>query len=107
VIVRCGRCQSGFDVPGPGRHVCPACGTPNEVRADGPDPTGGLPPVPTPPASASPPEPDPPSPKVTCGECGFSFIVGAVSEAPCPNCGATVPIDGTTEEPPGGTTEEP
>jgi rRNA maturation endonuclease Nob1 len=97
VIVRCGRCQNGFDVPGPGRHLCPTCGTPNEVRASAPDATGGLPPVSPPPSS--PPEPDPPSPKVTCGECGFSFIVGQVSEAPCPNCGAAVPIGETTEAP--------
>lgn len=86
MIVRCGRCRTGFDVPGPGRHLCPACGTPNEVRSPGP--------------IAPPPPPPPqehPSPRQVCTECGFSFIVGAVSVAPCPNCGASVTV-GPAEE---------
>jgi rRNA maturation endonuclease Nob1 len=82
MMVRCGRCQSGFDVPGPGRHPCPACGTLNEVRVG--DAELAAPP--------SPPEPQEPSPRVPCEACGFTFIVGAVDEAPCPNCGTPVAI---------------
>jgi DNA-directed RNA polymerase subunit RPC12/RpoP len=78
--VRCGRCGSGFEVPDPGRHACPVCGTVNEVR---PAPVGAAPP---------PPRQEQPSPRVSCGNCGFSFIVGAVDEAPCPNCGTRVPV---------------
>jgi Zn finger protein HypA/HybF involved in hydrogenase expression len=84
--VRCGRCQTPFEVDGPGRYPCPACGTANDVRAGGPTDEGGLL---TPPP---PPPPDPPSPRVTCGECSFTFIVGAVAEVPCPNCTATVAV---------------
>jgi hypothetical protein len=40
-----------------------------------------------------PPAPEPPaSPRVTCPECGFRFIVGPVEMAPCPNCGAQVAV---------------
>lgn len=83
MIVRCGRCQSGFEVPGPGRYSCPACGTANQVGATA--------------ASVSPPEPpqttpDIPSRRVSCPECGLSFIVGDVAVAPCPNCGASVTV---------------
>jgi Zn finger protein HypA/HybF involved in hydrogenase expression len=85
MIVRCGRCQSGFDVPGPGRHTCPTCGTLNEVRAG--DAT--VAPSPSPPV---PPEPEVPSRRVSCESCGFGFIVGAVDEAPCPNCGTPVVV---------------
>lgn len=88
MMVRCGRCQSGFDVPGPGRHACPACGTLNEVRAGDPD-MAPPPPAPPPPPS----EPEAPSPRVACESCGFSFIVGRVDEAPCPNCGAPVAVE--------------
>lgn len=79
--VRCGSCQTEFDVPGPGRYGCPACGSPNEVRGQ----PQGMP--------ADPPAPPPPpSPRVTCGECGFGFMVGAVEVAPCPNCGSPVTV---------------
>ena len=37
-----------------------------------------------------PPAPEPPSPRITCSECSFSFIVGAIAVAPCPNCGSEV-----------------
>ena len=88
MIVRCGRCQSGFDVPGPGRHACPACGTLNEVRA------ASGPVVPTPPPT---PAYEPPSPRVSCPACGFSFIVGAVASVPCPNCRNPVTVETTKE----------
>lgn len=92
MIVRCGRCESNFDVAGPGRYPCPACGTPNDVKVDGRGPSDeGL--IAPPPA----PEPAAPSPRAECGECGFSFIVGAVANAPCPNCGATVTVAGPEE----------
>lgn len=87
VIVRCGRCGTRFDVPGPGRHGCPACGTPNDVRAAAPA---------APSRPAPPPVPEAPSPRVTCPDCGHAFIVGAIAVAPCPNCGNPVtvaPID--------------
>jgi ribosomal protein S27AE len=29
-------------------------------------------------------------PRITCGECEFSFIVGDIAVATCPNCGAEV-----------------
>ena len=102
MMVRCGACGTQFDVPGPGRFSCPACGSVNMVRsaAGGPQPgagapaggmpggAGGMPQAPvTPP---SPPAPEAPSPKLECPECGFSFIVGEIEVATCPNCGAEV-----------------
>ena len=82
---------------GPGRYACPACGTTNEVRGAA-GPAGGMGPGGMPPAGPEPPPPLPPerpSARVRCGdeECGFSFIVGEVSEAPCPMCGKTVAVD--------------
>lgn len=82
MIVKCGRCGQGFEVPGPGRHACPACGTVNEVK------NAARPVVPPPP----PPMPQTPSPRVSCPVCGFSFIVGTVEVAPCPNCGNPVAV---------------
>lgn len=80
--VRCGRCQTQFAVQGPGRYPCPACGAVNEVRS-------------APPADLlrerPAPEPAQTSPRRTCAGCGFSFIVGDVEVAICPNCGAEVP----------------
>lgn len=86
MIVRCGRCQTSFEVSGPGRVRCPACGTTNEVRESASPDTGGL--VTPPPA----PEPDPPSPRVECPDCEFVFIVGEIDRAPCPNCGTSVTV---------------
>lgn len=91
MIVRCGSCRTEFDVPGPGRFSCPVCGSVNMVRAAGgappPGAGGGLATPPQPP----PARPDPPSPKLPCPECGFSFIVGEIEVATCPNCTAEVP----------------
>jgi len=84
VIVRCGRCQTAFDAPGPGRYQCPACGTANDVRSRGPEP-GLVTPPPPPPTPA-------PSPRVTCPHCGFRFIVGLAASVPCPNCRGQVPV---------------
>jgi DNA-directed RNA polymerase subunit RPC12/RpoP len=86
VIVRCGRCQTQIEVPGPGRYACPACGTLNDIRPRAPEPGLVTPPAP-------PPEPAP-SPRVECPQCGFRFIVGQVESAPCPNCGASVTVGG-------------
>ncbi len=89
MIVRCGACHRQFDVPGGGRFACPACGSVNIVRGPGNAAgaagayPGEAPPPPPPPVAA-------PSPKVSCSECGFSFIVGKVAMAKCPNCGADV-----------------
>lgn len=92
---RCGRCGSGFEVMGPGRYACPACGTTNEVRGAA-GPGGGMGPAGGPPLGPEPPPPPPerPSARMRCDdeECGFSFIVGDVSEAPCPMCGRTVAV---------------
>ena len=90
MIVRCGVCRSQFDVPGPGRFGCPACGSVNNVSAGRP-PTmpGGAPGgVGAPPPPPAPPER--PSPRITCPECEFSFIVGQIATATCPNCGSEV-----------------
>ena len=101
--VRCGACRTQFEVPGAGRFACPVCGSVNVVRngagaqpppgqmggystAPGVGPEGGPPPPPPPP----PPQPDLPSPKVTCPECEFSFIVGEIAVATCPMCNAEV-----------------
>lgn len=90
MIVRCGRCQTSFEVEGAGRYPCPACGTANDVRVEDSVTRGSD-------LIAPPPPPDQgsPSPRIECGECGFSFIVGAVAEAPCPNCGTPVTVFGS------------
>jgi hypothetical protein len=97
MMVRCGACRNQFDVPGPGRFSCPVCGSVNAVRAA----PGASPPPGNGPTAAPPPPrpPDPPSPRVTCSECEFTFIVGQVAEAKCPNCGAMVST-GLQEVPP-------
>jgi predicted RNA-binding Zn-ribbon protein involved in translation (DUF1610 family) len=95
MMVRCGSCRTQFEVPGPGRFACPVCGSVNVVR----DPTGGEPPAmggyPTAPGAAPsqpPPPPPPPAPlpRIECPECDFSFIVGDIAVATCPNCGVEV-----------------
>lgn len=88
MMVRCGSCRNQFDVPGPGRFTCPVCGSVNSVRAA---PGAAPPPAAQPPSTPVPRPPDPPSSRVTCAECDFTFIVGQVAEAKCPNCGAAVP----------------
>jgi rRNA maturation endonuclease Nob1 len=89
MMVRCGACRTQFDVPGPGRFSCPVCGSVNVVRAA---PAAGAPPAAGQPGYPPPPPrpPDPPSPRATCPTCGFSFIVGAIEVAKCPNCGGEV-----------------
>ena len=103
--VRCGRCHTDFEISGPGRFQCPACGAVNEVRAaagDAPpsrvgDPAGSMAPgMGAPPPPPSPPPYEPPSPKTTCPACEFSFIVGDIEVAVCPMCGEKV-----TLKPPG------
>ena len=103
MMVRCGSCRTQFEVPGPGRFACPVCGSVNVVR----DPTGGEPSAmggyPTAPGAApsQPPPPPPPAPlpRIECPECDFSFIVGDIAVATCPNCGAEVRTGrGTSEE---------
>ncbi len=100
MIVRCGVCRTQFEVPGPGRYACPACGSANQVGAAAGRPgeygqnpypgAGGPGQAPPPSAPPPPPPPDPPSPRIRCPECEFSFIVGAIDVATCPNCGAEV-----------------
>jgi predicted RNA-binding Zn-ribbon protein involved in translation (DUF1610 family) len=101
MIVRCGACRTQFEVPGAGRFACPACGSVNNVTGGpaaaprpgagpmgAPRPGGG--PMGPPPGPAAPPPPDPPSPRISCESCGFSFIVGRIAVASCPNCGTEV-----------------
>lgn len=54
---------------------------------------GGMPGAPPP-----PPRPDPPSPRITCPDCDFSFIVGQIEVAACPNCGGEVTTGYTAPE---------
>ena len=87
MMVRCGRCQTAFEVEGEGRFSCPACGTANDVRGGvGAPSDGGLITPPPPPEDAGP------SPRAKCSRCEFSFIVGDVAEVQCPNCGVTVTV---------------
>ena len=102
MIVRCGACRNQFDVPGEGRFSCPVCGSVNMVRSrpGSPGPAGTPPPGTMPPTGgpgvdgmATPPPPPPPevpATKTQCTSCGFSFIVGEISLATCPMCGAEV-----------------
>lgn len=90
MIVRCGRCGSQFDVPGVGRHICPVCGTPNDVR-----PAAGGGGIETP--RRPTPTQEQPSPRVICPGCGYKFIVGSVTTAPCPNC--STPVSVATQSP--------
>ena len=105
MIVRCGACRNQFDVPGEGRFSCPVCGSVNMVRSRpgspgpaGTPPPGTMPPtggpgldgMATPPAPPPPPPPEVPATKTQCSSCGFSFIVGEISLATCPMCGAEV-----------------
>ncbi|MPZ52570.1 MAG: hypothetical protein GEU79_07535 [Acidimicrobiia bacterium] len=120
MMIRCGACRTQFDVPGEGRYACPNCGSVNLVRgaagsppppgngpapagpppagpgpAPGPggqppQPPGGMPGQPGVGAPPPPPEPEVPAPRIACDECGFSFIIGDISVATCPNCGAEV-----------------
>lgn len=107
--VRCGSCRTEFEVPGAGRFACPVCGSVNVVRAASgqqPPPQQQQQPPPQqnmggyrtapgviPPGGATPPPPPPPDdplPKVECPECDFSFVVGKIAVATCPNCSAEV-----------------
>ena len=96
MTARCGRCGTSFTVSGPGRYPCPGCGVTNEVRGAEPPPSSdGIPPgvgqpppgIMTPPP---PPPPDTPSQRLACPDCAFSFIVGSIAVATCPNCGREV-----------------
>ncbi len=106
MIVRCGACRTQFEVQGAGRFACPSCGSLNVVRGAGgaappPPPPGGYGPqtgMTPPPAPPPPPRPDPPSPRVSCPECDFGFIVGRIATASCPNCGAEVDTGWSDEE---------
>ncbi len=94
MIVRCGACRTQFDVAGAGRFSCPACGSVNVVRnqaAAGPAAASPYPEAQTgAPAAPPPPQPDRPSPRISCPDCAFTFIVGDIPVATCPNCGIEV-----------------
>ncbi|MGA7228353.1 MAG: hypothetical protein WBZ45_09125 [Acidimicrobiia bacterium] len=98
MMVRCGACRNQFDVPGAGRFACPVCGSVNVVREQGSAPAPEPGPYPTAPNAMGdsglvqppPPPPSKPAPKVDCPECDFTFYVGEIAIATCPNCGAEV-----------------
>jgi LSD1 subclass zinc finger protein len=96
MMVRCGACRNQFEVPGAGRFACPVCGSVNVVREQaGPAPSnmGGYPTAPGVAGAPPPPPPTPvaaPTPRIDCPECSFTFIVGDIAVATCPNCGAQV-----------------
>jgi LSD1 subclass zinc finger protein len=96
MMVRCGACRNQFEVPGAGRFACPVCGSVNVVREQaGPAPStmGGYPTAPGVAGAPPPPPPPPvaaPPPRIECPECSFTFIVGDIAVATCPNCGAQV-----------------
>lgn len=112
--VRCGSCRTEFEVPGAGRFACPVCGSVNVVRqASGQPPPsqqqpgqqgiGGYRAAPgVAPGGASPPPPPPPPeqplPRVQCPECEFTFVVGKIATATCPNCSAEVATGMAEEE---------
>ena len=88
MIVKCGRCREQFEASGPGRCDCPFCGTANEVPSGPPGPSGLVgEPAPVPPVPVTPPR------RTVCPVCEFSFLVGEVETAPCPNCRETVVIE--------------
>jgi len=93
MIVRCGSCRTQFEVAGAGRFSCPSCGSVNVVRnqtATGPASAGAYPTAPGAPPTPPTPQPDRPSPRISCPECAFTFIVGDIAVATCPNCGYEV-----------------
>ena len=96
--VRCGRCRSDFEVGGPGQYTCPSCGTINQIGAAAGMPPAGGPGMPPAGGPGPPPPPPPPPPpalnRVVCGACGYSFAVGPIDLAICPNCTSEVPVPG-------------
>ncbi|HLF42099.1 MAG TPA: hypothetical protein VJA46_01070 [Acidimicrobiia bacterium] len=61
--------------------------------ATGPASAGAYPAAPGAPGSSAttaPPTPERPSPRINCPECAFTFIVGDIAVATCPNCGTEV-----------------
>ena len=97
MIVRCGS-HTQFEVPGPGKYSCPACGSVNAVRAAPGAPGQGYGSQPPGYPPSPPPMPEQPSPRIQCPSCQFRFIVGEIAVATCPNCGAEVPTGRTEEE---------
>ena len=107
MMVRCGACRTQFEVPGPGRFACPNCGSVNVVRESAggaPSEMGGYPTVPGAAPGAGPVQPPPPPPppaalpRIQCPECDFTFIVGDIVVATCPNCGAEVRTGAASSE---------
>ena len=101
VIVRCGRCRSELEIPGPGEFVCPACGTRNVARGGvAPDPysisgaapasASGLTVPGGGPAPVAPPEPPTDIHWGTCPACRYKFATGEVEAVTCPNCRASL-----------------
>ena len=98
--VRCGACRTQFEVAGAGRFACPVCGSVNVVRGASPEDQGmgGYPTAGGMATEQPQPQPAPVLPRVTCPECEFSFVVGRIAVATCPNCNAEVPTGQETEE---------
>lgn len=93
--VRCGRCREPFDVAGTGRHTCPMCGSINAV-GDQPAPQPQM--TETPPEAEAPPRESAGPIRIECPVCDFSFYVGDVAVAPCPNCRHDVVLRSEAEE---------
>lgn len=93
---RCGACGTEVEVmggPAGGEFQCPSCGRLNRVA---PAPAGAM--GAPPPLQAAPEPQAAPSPRLSCPTCGFSFIVGDVEAAICPNCRAEVDVAPSTEK---------
>jgi len=96
VIVRCGRCRSELEIPGPGEFVCPACGTRNVARgpsaaADPYSVSGavagsGLTVPGGAPIPSAPPVPPVDVNWAACPSCGHRFAMGEIDKVRCPNC---------------------
>jgi Zn finger protein HypA/HybF involved in hydrogenase expression len=94
MMVRCGACRTQFEVPGPGRFSCPVCGSVNVVRDQAGAAPSNMADYPAAPGAVAGNTAQPPEnvrlPRITCPECDFSFIVGDIAVAICPNCEAEV-----------------
>jgi len=89
MIVRCGRCGTELEIPGPGEFMCPSCGTRNVARGAEPVQNPfGVPDL----GAVAPPEQAPGVRWVRCPSCSFRFAVGEVEEVSCPSCSTTIDV---------------
>lgn len=93
--VRCGRCREPFEVAGTGRHACPMCGSINAVGSQ-PAQQPEVIKIPSDDESQTVQSAGPT--RIECPMCDFSFYVGDVAVAPCPNCRHDVVLRSEAEE---------